>query len=260
MHTMTEVRERPIPFSGEMVRAILDGRKSMTRRVVKPQPEWIEQTAPGVAPYWRHSDHTGSCPFDPADRDTWPVCPYGQPGDRLWVRETWQYADWTEDGMPWVRYEADGATRFHDSGAVPEEWADRLTDTWEALSEPANYEVDNRAADRRWRPSIHMPRWASRITLEITDVRVERAQEITEADAIAEGINPRTALAMNGMSYFPNLQAWALTDNGIPGAGEPEHGHRGVFAQLWDSLNAPRGYGWDANPWVWVVNFNRINP
>jgi hypothetical protein len=224
MQTMTQVRERPILFSAPMVRAILYGTKTQTRRVVirrmKDEGEWVK-----VRPVRGYTPET--------IRSEYP-CPYGQPGDRLWVREACG-----------IR-----ADLGRQAGVVY-----RADHPGEAL--PFGHIYDEAT---RWRPSIHMPRWASRITLEITDVRVERAQEITEADAIAEGINPRTALAMNGMSYFPNLQAWALTDNGIPGAGEPEHGHRGVFAQLWDSLNAPRGYGWEANPWVWVVSFRRINP
>lgn len=218
--------ERPILFSGPMVRAILAGKKTQTRRVVTGRTalEWL---APGT--------FTPSFVADPGNY----ISPFGYAGDRLWVRETWRYHDWDEDGLPWVEYRADGATLFRDCDVVPEEWAERLTDIWAELSDPTNYARHNRAADPRWRPSIHMPRWASRITLNVTDVRVERLQEITEDDARREGIAEyQFARGVLADGWFPTK----------------------AFADLWDSLNDARGYGWATNPWVWVVTFSALPP
>jgi hypothetical protein len=167
------VKERPILFSGRMVQAILDGRKTMTRRVFKTA-KLIPTESYGKRALTR-------------------TCPYGQPGDRLWVRETHN----TCGEKPF--YRADGE--------MPLEW--------------------------KWSPSVFMPRWASRITLEITAVWVERLKDITIEDAQAEGITP---LGTEGDS-----RRW-----------------RAGFRELWDSLNAKRGYGWDANPWVWVISFKRV--
>jgi hypothetical protein len=167
-------------------------------------------------------------------------CPYGEPGDRLWVKETHQYADWTEDGMPWIRYAADSAERFHDSGSIPDSWDEKLTDIWAELSGQRNVSIDGKAADRAWRPSIHMPRWASRITLEITSVRVERLQDIGRADAKAEGLPDSigTGLPVSRGRMFGNAEQ--------------------AFRDTWESIN---GVGsWDANPWVWVVEFTRVQP
>lgn len=199
---------RPILFSGEMVRAILDGRKTQTRRVLKPS--WS-----------RCLDLT-----DPDDRArAVEQCPYGVPGDRLWVRETW--ADVNSSEGPALLYRADGGMRtWHefsetfgpDYGAGP---------SMDYVAYPGEYVMwwsDLLAGepDHRWRPSIYMPRWASRLTLEVTEVRVERVQEVSEEDARAEGV-----------------------------------GTREQFIDLWGSINMKRGYGWAKNPWVWVVSFRR---
>ena len=220
--------ERPILFSGPMVRAILDGHKTQTRRVVKVG-DTIEERDDGTRwPYfttWTHGD----------DGSPWASCPYGEPGDRLWVRETWRYADWTEDGQPWIRYAADDARRLCER--VSSEWAARVADIWAELSSAENVSVDGRAADRKWRPSIFLPRWASRITLAVTAVRVERLQEISEADAIAEGV-----LRTGGRAQL-----------------QPNHFRpaRELFSELWDSINEDRA-PWASNPWVWVVEFKRV--
>ena len=173
------MKEYPIIFSGPMVRAILDGRKTQTRRVIKPQPK---------GEFCRYGFHM---PTQAIWTDLTVVsCPYGQPGDLLWVRETFAAAG----DQSWVEYRADC-----DSKVI------------------------------RWRPSIHMPRSASRLTLRITDVRVQRVQEISEEDARAEGTTG-LAGAMTGFPY------------------------------LWESINAKRGYGWNTNPWVWAISFERIMP
>src|SRR5690606_3684193 len=182
----------------------------------------------------------------PAPLQAWPeLCPYGRPGDRLWVRESWQYANWTEEGEPYIRYAAAGAQELFDVGRIPHDWFDRLEDIWSGLSTEANYAIDNRAADRRWRPSIHMPRWASRITLEITDVRVERLRDISEADAQAEGVALDTEPCDHPRRSCGDVGCLGPT-------------HRAAFAELWMQINGAGS--WDANPWVWVVSFRRVAP
>ena len=181
--------ERPILFSAAMVRALLDGTKTQTRRVVKPQPGDDE----------RDDGYMNTI----VDR-----CPF-QVGMNLWVREA--FALWREgwDRTGHVVYRAD--MRDKDGNDAKD---------WVGLSP--------------WKPSIHMPRWASRITLELTDVRVQRVQEITENDAIAEGARP---------------------DHMAPDARD----HVAAFRALWDSINGgKRGFGWDANPWAWCLTFRRV--
>jgi hypothetical protein len=193
------IKERPILFSGPMIRALLDGTKTQTRRVVKPQPYAAEAPAmkarvyrPGVAIF--------GVLADAAVGDEW-VCPYGSNGERLWVREAFAFA--LEDGRVGPR--PDSAIYRAD---------------------------DNDGWAHGWKPSIHMPRFASRILLEITDVRVERLQDISEADARAEGfsIGPPPCI-----------------DDPI-----------GWYRRLWDQINGSGA--WDANPWVWAISFKRIKP
>lgn len=190
------MKERPIIFSGPMVRALLDGRKTQTRRIVKPQPRYdIVQCEGGIGFYEKTPNPTSSgySVFG---------CPYGVPGDRLWVRETWRPSQ--VDGVAWYA-ETCGDESHH-----------------------------------RWRPSIHMPRWASRITLEITGVRVERVQSISREDAIAEGCDEESLGSQHCIDGMPAPCVW--------------------YMDLWNSLNAARGFGWDANPWCWVLEFRRVQP
>lgn len=192
-------RERPILFQGAMVRALLSGAKTQTRRVMKPDGQYRLDLV---------------CPADGGPSR----CPYGQPGDRLWVREShWWFPD-----------ECDPET-----GYTPP----ILT------AEDVEYRADGEKPGRVWRPSIHMHRWASRITLEVAGVRVERLQDISEADAQAEGIGEF-------------IGGWAcLTDDAPQQAGNtPKKGYR----HLWERINGPGS--WDVNPWVWVVEFRRIAP
>lgn len=184
-----EVKYHPIPFSTEMVRAILDGRKTQTRRVIKPQPTYEGASTfggditIGFYCYWKTHKVSNI-------QHLVEYYPYGQVGDRLWVRESYGY----------------------------------LIDNSIAYRANCNdWHLKNKYTIK-WKPSIFMPRWASRIDLEIIDVRVERVQEITYEDIIAEGMKPRTKPISN-------------------------------FRKLWDSLNAKRGYGWGKNPWVWVIEF-----
>ena len=179
--------ERQIIFSAPMVRAILSGSKSQTRRVVNPS-------------------HRAQIDLSR--------------GDRLWVRETWQAIDGNELALRIM-------TEPHPSRG----WIEYAATVPEGHEPPP-----------RWRPSIHMPRWASRITLEVTGVRVERLQDISEADALAEGI----ARHADGNGFH--------IEDGMHYSDDP----RESFASLWDSIN---GHGsWDANPWVFVIEFKRIKP
>lgn len=231
--------ERGILFSAPMVRALLDGTKTQTRRVCKPAQAANLSYVTGIQDPrdfgQRPLEVRGSGWFGDEDGEVQFRSPYGRPGDRLWVREAWQYADWTEEGLPFVGYSADGAKQIaHYVQNDSDGWGERLQNIWAELSRIENYAIDGRAADRHWRPSIHMPRWASRILLEIVSVRVERLQDISEADAIAEGCS----------GYRPDDDPFRDV--------EP----RDEYRELWESINGAGS--WDANPWVWVVEFRRI--
>lgn len=189
------MKERPILFSGAMVRALLAGTKTQTRRVVKMKPhQQIEQRDDGTNWPWMYDSER--------DADAWLTCPYGKPGDWLWVRETW-----------------------HDASS--------------ALHSCALYRADGgEIYGGKWAPSIHMPRWASRITLEITSVRVERLQDIDISAAQAEGVSDTGSLILDS-------------------AGNEQGGPIAEYAVLWEQINGPGS--WDANPWVWVLEFRRID-
>ena len=218
------MKTHPILFSTDMVMALLHRNKIQTRRIVKNTDNFGCFT--GDCNHWIQTE----C-FDAIQTYALENCPHGQPGDLLWVRETWKYWNWTEDGMPWIKYAANDEILFFDS-TIPEEWCERLTNIWASLSEPENYEIDQAARDHKWRPNIFLPRWASRLTLKITDIRIERVQDISNEDAVAEGIG------------VPLDMRYAAYDE---------------FRPLWDRLNAKRGYGWDENPWVWVIQFDVIH-
>lgn len=202
------MKERPILFSAPMVRAILDGRKTQTRRAVKFRgAEDIETAGHGSGPW----------PWSP-ELDDWCSCPHGEPGDRLWVRETW------------------GLHRIHDKRVFSE----LSPKVWYA----ADGALDGTTLVGKWRPSIHMPRWASRITLEVTGVRVERLHDITEEDALREGIERHS---QDDETWFT---AGKNTSRGWYADG------RAAFRGLWDSINGDES--WSVNPWVWVVEFTRL--
>ena len=196
------MKERPILFSGPMVRAILDGTKTQTRRVAKLQPR--SQADIG----W----HGRSMPFirnpDVTRRNL--ACPFGHPGDRLWVREAWK-ANSTFNDLP-PRDLPTGVKVFYLTGS--------------------GYSPSS----ARYRHARFMPRWASRITLEITDVRVQRLHEISEADAIAEGTREPSLVPVTGARFS----------------------ERDVFAALWQHINGSAS--WNANPWVWALTFQRVMP
>lgn len=222
----SSIKERPILFSGPMVNAILDGRKAQTRRIVK-LPEGVAMTAEEILKVIHN--------------------PYGQIGDRLWVRETW--ADVNTESGPAILYKALGGEstpRYHfcSEDAFPVEYdryptckftmwcGDLLRD------EPGH----------SWRPSIFMPRNLSRITLEITNVRVERLQDITAEDCLAEGLareeREHFAYPFHGVAGLMQSHEWRISPID-------------AFQFLWDKINGKRA-SWESNPWVWLIEFKVI--
>lgn len=226
------MKERPILFSAPMVRAILDSSKTQTRRVVKPAPEMVADKR--IEPW------SGN----PADLLNLLLaskrgCPYGKPGDRLWVKETWKPkishscgTDGCDCETVYVDYPAGGDGRYF-NGEIPAAWC-----------------MPQAAVRGNSVPSIHMPRWASRILLEVVSVRVERLHELNEQDAIAEGIEQIPC-------EVPNTKLWRnyRPENGwTPRVCIPQNS----FRSLWESINGVES--WLANPWVWVVEFMRVPP
>lgn len=200
------MKERPIPFSAPMVSAILTSNKTQTRRLVKPQPVILA----GELLRWKDDALT--------DDQMAARCPYGQPGDRLWVREAWR--------------------------AMAEHDVRKPSDLWPGM--PIVYEA-SRHPDTpfgKLRPGMFMPRWASRVSLEITGVRVERLQEISAGDAWAEGIPgvPPPGVYVERVDEFVRWSDGVMRDN-------PKTAYR----ELWESINGSGS--WDENPWVWVVEF-----
>ncbi|MFW2973891.1 hypothetical protein ACN6UB_25950 [Serratia marcescens] len=226
------MKERPVIFNGEMVRAIINGRKTQTRRLMAVQPESNQFGLLRISDstkrsdigkyHWAESNATGT-----HQRSALFSCPFGQVGDRLWVRET--FADVNTDGGPAFTYRADHGLKFCLDDESPVDY-DRYpgknfamwcSDLW------------NGEDGHSWSPSIHMPRWASRITLEITAVRVERLNDISEEDASAEGVAPSQHIIT-----------------------PPEALYRVGFLKLWQSIYGEES--WHANPWVWVIEFCRL--
>lgn len=205
------MKERPILFSGPMVRAILEGRKTQTRRIAKEKIEGRQCLADEDWEFDENMpcfiDRFGSCPV----RDNLHLCPYGVVGDRLWVRETFAYALLHPDPGT-IIYRAD----FD------------------------NVRPTKLVRGGRWKPSIFMPKEDCRIRLEITDVRIEKLNDISEHDALAEGVSIKV-------------------DASIAAAVAKDTPARMEFWHLWESINSKRGFGWTTNPWVWVLNFKRIN-
>lgn len=210
------MKQTPILMCGEMVKATLEGRKTQTRRVIISQPEVSEDGAM----LW-HGDAL-------SDAELEDLCPYGRPGDLLIVKET---------HYRWGRFYKDGLNKRGQPKwrLKPEMWLGAGPGIRYCVNEPNAF--DGPASLRHklgWhkRPSIFLPLAAARITLEVTEARVQRVQEISEADAEAEGVeNERVSQSAAG-----------------------------CFHILWDSINADRGYGWDKNPWVWAITFRRIKP
>lgn len=259
---------KPILFSGPMVRALLEGRKTQTRRIVKPQPTngWAFENPPVLGRITSSHPKRGrfgafvrrglGSDFPEADLI---ACPYGQPGDLLWVRETWAdllaVSPTTDEPMkigpgerlieePTFWIDGEGRKRWHYDGQV--------------IAYRANSDVEfcdgngfmGDMADRSdmptWKPSIHMPRWASRLTLRITDVRVQRLQDISEEDARAEG----AGLYVPGHGFITEQTLHA--DPGYSNFLAPRQG----FEAIWTEINGADS--WAANPWVWAISFEVI--
>lgn len=261
------MRERPIPLYGHEVRATLEGQKTQTRRVVNwrdVEPglnlgfsglQAVDQDSRG----WVLTSMGGSCW---EERCAPTPCPFGVPGDRLWVLETWGYrrTKWTMNDvfdLVGIEYRADGEKVDHrrnhgDRDGLPAQRPQREDE------HQCDYGCYLKSYWSQWRPSIFMPRWASRLTLEVKAVRVERLQEISREDAAAEGV------------------CWAAEQSPAPSWVTPSNWPEQNFARLWDSINyraasdqdpigkitsnAKRGHSWESNPWVWVVEFERVTP
>jgi hypothetical protein len=256
--------ERPILFSAPMVRAVLEGSKTVTRRVMTPQPIPMPKSTPRMKPY-DDSGHWWVCAkvrsavslFDAPC-----LGPYGYKRDRLWVRETWMPDPPIDD--TWASTEWSGCGR-------------RIADVVEHYRKPefCLYAASWQSSDLNWKPSIHMPRWASRITLEVTGVTVERLQDITEEQAKAEGVTGRAAsdtwLCVPKEPEAGPFEVFIEPDESF----RKEHGlafvkhqpgrellnARQAFSQLWDGINGQRpGCSWADNPWVWAVSFRKLTP
>lgn len=215
---INQVKEHPMIFQGDSINKIIALQKTMTRRVVTMYNSLIDGR-PGIKNFWPLLD-LGNAWIDPGPSPAGNPGPYlkvplmqlaqseyftdtvhrvyprYQVGDRLWVRETW-----------W-KHPVGGPVWYKATNNCP----------------------DLQPSELKWKPSIHMPRWASRLLLEITDIRVERVQDITTEDALREGIS--------------KIHQWGMAV--------------GEFAHLWDAINKKRGYGWDVNPWVWVILFKLL--
>lgn len=216
---MTKIIERGMIFNGEMVRAILDGRKTQTRRPIKwKQTRFTEIGEREDGSKWPWSeDAEHACDF-------WHPCPFGAVGDRIWVRETFRVNSRATDVATLV-YKAS------------------VRNSWTEQTHRVPVAVCNKAATpEKWTPSLHMPRWASRLLLEITDVRVERLNAISEEDARAEGIIDGGCLNCG--------------DPEPCGCANPEPDATDAFAYLWQSIYGQEN--WNANPWVWVIEFKRV--
>lgn len=275
------MKERGILFGGWSIPKLLDDSKTQTRRVMKPQPP--EDTVSfsrihlGGVDRWRRykcDDEYGSVTTEEDRR-----CPYGVPGDRLYCKETWRIGAWNEnEGTIAVDYRADGYAREEwltvpDEEAFTRYWIESSDDAAAAGIQPdpdGGYHWKAGESPCRWRPSIFMPRWASRIDLEITDIRVERVQDISPYDALREGIVLPVSAGCDVHPPPPEWEEWdeKRRDEWCEMQGRATYfarcadadDHVTAFHELWDSLHAKRGYGWDANPWVWSITFKRIKP
>lgn len=247
------MKERPILVSTPLIRPILTDLKVHTRRLIR-LPEGYDLAQNATVSHRHGIWWEVRC-------EPWATvvvrCPFGVPGDRLWVRETWRSVGWRPENGHWIEYAADNAKVWR-----------------EAPEDVLSVDVYNHAHPDRWRPSIHMPRWASRISLEVTEIRVQRIQDITEEDARAEGLPRNWTDGEPG--WNPDEHGY-LTPAGCyadeSGDDSPEcwvwwKGRREVgvvytareaFQLWWGYINGERAGGsWEANPWVWVVAFKRV--
>lgn len=209
------MKETPIPFIPELVRAIMHGQKTQTRRVIKPDPKVVNQI------------YADACILTArilGGNNQRIRCPYGRPGDRLWVRHPFWRGGKGKNDQVWDEF-----TRMV-------RWQDGV----EASLVELDLDEQGKHAMLKKKNARFMPKWAARLWLEITEIGVQRVQEISEADASAEGCP--------GLAFLPG-------PDGADGIAPRER-----FRELWDRINAERGYDWESNPWVWVVKFRRLTP
>lgn len=229
-------KERPILFSTPMVQAILDGRKTQTRRtrgleeINKNPDDWKEGTTTQLCRFWDADKEEDPNPIDirygfifngNGNQELYIPCPYGKPGDRLWVRETWQITNFLHPSNENYGYVYKASENGKDWQENTEEW--------------------------KWKPSIHMPKAAARIWLEVTDISLERLQAISEEDAISEGIKPIWINDDSSCNKFKNY-----INNGKDSLSPKDS-----FRSLWESINGAES--WDRNPWIWVVKFKVLS-
>ncbi|HDH1524126.1 TPA: hypothetical protein PIU61_004754 [Klebsiella quasipneumoniae subsp. similipneumoniae] len=253
------MKERGMIFNSEMVRAIVSGRKTQTRRIMKVQPSedftpmnmaletdykarWY---TPGVVDKDGYLQPASKKVFGVSNENEGYSCPFGAVGDRIWVRETFQGPLFDYDLMD-----------SYCKDPTPFEKPEFCVYKADGVPAPEFYDADDEL-HCCWRPSIHMPRWASRILLEITDVRVERLNAISEEDAQREGVHTevwdQTVVARNYAARDEFFQFWS---EGMPHYVEMNQLYRSSFRSLWESIYGAEN--WLANPWVWVIEFKRV--
>jgi len=240
------IKERPILMTGDLVRATLDRRKTQTRRIPGPTNSLVDGRGVSAAAWEQYVFDWDTAIVDPGPSPAGNAGPYLkaldigtgtthriycriQTGDRLWVRETWQLFDRLE-----TMVSEPGRCGFRPTGDILPEGIGYKADLDHCGQVPVAGVL--RTPKGLWRPSIYMPRWASRILLGVQEIRVERVQDIEHEDALAEGINPDAP--------YNNYATGSI--------------YRDTFAELWDRINAKRGYGWKVNPWVWVVVYKLL--
>lgn len=261
------MKEKPILFSTEMIKAILSGRKTQTRRIINPQPIYHHGEGKYTSFSWK--DGFFALYQYPENSLILEHCPY-KLNQKLWVRETWRVGAWKQTGNNWdnyglmaIDYKAGNFIRKEWLKAYDFDFFDKLVKQSIEEAKKANVKKDEYdyyvwnpgESPCRWRPSLFMPRWASRINLKITNVKVEKLQDITEEDAKAEGL----FFTDHGKDQWGNQRpGWNIKSESIKGWEKCLGTAKFGFASLWNSINEKRGYGWDLNPWVWVIEFKKF--
>lgn len=264
LDSSNEPKDRPALFKTEMVRATFADWKTQTRRLFKLPSgfAWYDELG-GESKGWFTDEKCPEGWWHVSELGNGPACPYGVPGDRLWVREGWRFYGRERNGMVegGVEYRTGESKGFREFPR-PREVVATFEDAWRGGSV------------NKWKPSIHMPRWASRLTLEIKETRVERLQDISEADAKAEGLEvrmgdgtgPGAGFKWNGPGYWGGARGKFGKTYHVRFPWKPQCSCRVgeataatcAFRELWESINGPEA--WKANPWVWVVSFRRLSP
>lgn len=263
--TNIDLNERPISFFNPMIKAVIKGIKSQTRMHLKVQPEWVEAEENSLSVSgWYYRDPFGKFELKGFQDEesfkqaflTYETCPYGQVGDHLWIREEWKAGVWREDGYVAVDYKASPElvkTPWIEAGEDFEEywidWSIQLEKSGLEPDEKGHYHWEPGKNPLEWNRANSMPRWASRILLEITNIRLERLHNISQEDALAEGIDQSLLWEKqeNGCLWPPKGKT--LTNS------HPTAVH--AFAYLWASILGQEA--WSSNPWVWVLDFKVID-